>query len=162
MSGAPGLYAAFGNGVALGQVVKLLIGVLYIDDLLHAAADGLLECILDLMLDDKNHGIKAGTLGIINGIVDYKLAMIAHGIDLLETAVTAAHARCHDHKYRFIHNRNLLSLTRLYIRWGSCSATSSCWRTFPRCPAEPSSPSPRKPFWALRSTRRSRRGGGGQ
>ena len=103
VAGAPGLHPAGGHSVALGQVVQLLIGVLYVDDLAEPVANGSLEGILDLVFDDKHHGLKPGPPGIIDRIINDHLAVAPHGVDLLEPAVAAAHARRHDHKNRLIH-----------------------------------------------------------
>ena len=108
MGGAEGLHAAFGNRIPLGQVGQFLKSVLHIDHLGKAVADGSLEGVLDLMLDDEDHGFKAGALGVIDGIVDDQLAVSAHGVDLFQTAVTAAHAGGHDNKNRFLIHFSLL------------------------------------------------------
>ena len=104
VGGAPGLGAAFGHGVALGQVSELLIGVAHVYNLGKPVADGFLESILYLVLDDENNGFKSGTAGVVDGIVDYQLTVGPNGVDLLEAAVTAAHSRCHNYQYRLIHS----------------------------------------------------------
>ena len=73
-------------------------------------AEGGLEGVLDLVLDDKDHGLKAGAAGVVEGIVHNDLSVGAHRVDLLHAAVTAAHAGSHDDQYRFIHLQFLLYL----------------------------------------------------
>ena len=57
------------------------------------------------MFDDEHDGLKSRPARIVSGIVNNDLAVVAHRIDLLQAAVPAAHARCHNHKDGFlIHN----------------------------------------------------------
>ena len=103
VSRTPGFDPALGNGEALRQCCKLLIGVADLHgSLLQALADGLHEVLLDGFLDNNDDGIKTGLMGIVNGIVQNGLPLAAHGVDLLQSAVTAAHAGCHDDEYRFL------------------------------------------------------------
>ena len=110
VAGAPRLYATLRDGKACGQLLQLLEGVLHIHRLSHAVADSCLEGILDLVLDNKDHGLKAGAAGIVKGVVHNDLSVGTHRVDLLHTAVTAAHAGRHDYQYRFIHLHFLLYL----------------------------------------------------
>ena len=59
MARAPGLFSSFGNGVALGQFVELLIDIFYIKILFHAKTDGSLEALLNLALYNKRDLVKA-------------------------------------------------------------------------------------------------------
>ena len=36
------------------------------------------------MLDDKDHGFKTSPFGIVNGIIDNKLSVSSHGVELLQ------------------------------------------------------------------------------
>ena len=110
MAGAPRLYTAFRHGKTCGQLFQLLEGVLHVHCFRHAVADGCFEGVLDLVLDDKDHGLKAGAAGIVEGVVHNDLSVGAHRVDLLHTAVAAAHAGCHDDQYRFVHLHFLLYL----------------------------------------------------
>ena len=112
VAGAPGLDTALRHGKACGQLVQLLEGVFHLHRLGHPLADGRFEGVLDLMLDDKDHRLKACAAGIVKGIVHDDLTIGAHRVDLLHAAVTAAHASRHDHQYRFLHIRFLLYLSR--------------------------------------------------
>ena len=103
MGGAPGLGTSLGDGVPLGQVGQLLEGVLHVDDLGQAVADSGFEGVLDLMLDDENHRLKSCPAGVVDGIVDDELAVVAHGVDLLQTTVTASHTGGHNDQNRLIH-----------------------------------------------------------
>ena len=110
MAGAPRLHTALRDGKASGQLFQLLEGVFHVHYFSHAVADGSLEGVLDLVLDDKDHGLKAGAAGVVERIVHNDLSVGAHRVDLLHTAVAAAHASCHDDQYRFIHLYFLLYL----------------------------------------------------
>ena len=110
VAGAPGLDTALRHGKTGGQLFQLLEGVLHVHCFRHAVADGSLEGVLDLVLDDKDHGLKAGAAGVVERIVHNDLSVGAHRVDLLHAAVAAAHAGCHDDQYRFIHLQFLLYL----------------------------------------------------
>ena len=103
VAGAPRLDPALRDGKARGQLVELLEGVLHLHDLGHPVADGGLEGLLDLMLDDEDHGLEPGAAGIVEGIIHDDLPVRAHRVDLLHAAVPAAHTSRHDHQYRFVH-----------------------------------------------------------
>ena len=64
------------------------------------------------MLDNKDHRLKACAAGIVKGIIHDHLTVRPHRVDLLHTAVAAAHASRHDHQYRFVHIRFLPYLSR--------------------------------------------------
>ena len=104
MAGAPGLGAAFRHGIALRQVVQVLIGIAHVHNFGQPVADGFLEGVLDLVLDDEHDGLKARAACVVSGIVDDDLAVVTHRVDLLQAAVPAAHTCCHHHKNRFFHN----------------------------------------------------------
>ena len=44
------------------------------------------------ILDDDDGGFEACFVGIVNGVIQNCFAVAAHGVDLLESAVAAAHA----------------------------------------------------------------------
>ena len=88
----------------------LLESVFHVHGLGHTVADGGLEGILDLMLDDKDHCLEACAAGVVERIIHDDLSVGAHRVDLLHAAVTAAHAGSHDDQYRFIHLQFLLYL----------------------------------------------------
>ena len=107
VAGAPGLDTALRHGKACGQLIQLLEGVFHVHGLGYTLADGCLESILDLMLDNKDHRLKACAAGIVKGIIHDHLTVRPHRVDLLHAAVAAAHASRHDHQYRFVHIRFL-------------------------------------------------------
>lgn len=51
---------------------------------------GLLEVGQELLLDDKQRLLKAGTPGVEQGVIDDFLPMGPHRVNLLKAAVTAA------------------------------------------------------------------------
>ena len=112
VAGAPGLDTALRHGKACGQLIQLLEGVFHVHGLGYTLADGCLESILDLMLDNKDHRLKACAAGIVKGIIHDHLTVRPHRVDLLHAAVAAAHASRHDHQYRFVHIRFLPYLSR--------------------------------------------------
>ena len=120
-AGAPGLDPAFRHGVACGQLFQLLESVFHVHGLGHTVADGGLEGLLDLMLDDKDHGLEACAAGVVERIIHDDLPVGAHRVDLLHAAVTAAHAGRHHDQYRFVHNNFLL-----------CFANTACAVGIPR------------------------------
>ena len=115
VAGAPGLDPAFRHGVACGQFFQLLESVFHVHGLGHTVADGGLEGLLDLMLDDKDHGLEACAAGVVERIIHDDLSVGAHRVDLLHAAVTAAHTCRHHDQYRFVHNKFLL-----------CFASTAC------------------------------------
>ena len=118
VAGTPGLHAALGDGVALGQLIQLLEGVLHVHHPGHAVADGSFESLFDLVLDDEDDRLEACAAGVVQGIIHDDLTAGTHRIDLLHAAVAAAHAGSHDHQDRFVHVYLLLekgvSLLRFY------------------------------------------------
>ena len=121
VAGTPGLDPAFRHGVACGQLFQLLESVFHVHGLGHTVADGGLEGILDLMLDDKDHGLEACAAGVVERIIHDDLSVGAHRVDLLHAAVTAAHTCRHHDQYRFVHNKFLL-----------CFANTACAVGIPR------------------------------
>ena len=121
VAGAPGLDPAFRHGVACGQLFQLLESVFHVHGLRHTVADGGLEGLLDLMLDDKDHGLEACAAGVVERIIHDDLSVGAHRVDLLHAAVTAAHTCRHHDQYRFVHNKFLL-----------CFANTACAVGIPR------------------------------
>ena len=93
VSCAPRLFAPFGNGEACGQAVKLLENILDRRNGGNAVADVLLEFFLDRVLDHKNDLAEARFKGIVDGIVDDKLAGRTDRGELFQTAEATAHAR---------------------------------------------------------------------
>ena len=103
VAGPPGLHPPLRDPVPGGQVLQLLIGVLYFNDPGEPVADGGPELLRKLPLDDEYHRLKAGAPGVVDGVIYDELAVGPHGINLLQTAVSAPHSGRHDHKHRFFH-----------------------------------------------------------
>ena len=96
VAGTPGLGAALRHGVALGKLVKGLVDEGDVEIPLHPVADGLAEGLLQLRLDDEHNIPEACPPGVKQGKVDDDVALIVHGLDLLEPAEPASHAGGHD------------------------------------------------------------------
>ena len=97
VTGAPGLDAALGDSVAGGQVLHLLEGVAHLHVVRHPLAYRLPEGGFDLVLDDKDHRLKARPTGVVEGVVDDKFSVGTHRVHLFQATVTAAHTGGHDH-----------------------------------------------------------------
>ena len=81
--GAPRLDAPFGNGVARRQQLEFLIGVAHLKPgTLGARAHGSLERLLNGVLNDEHHGLKARTAGIIKAVIQNGLAVWSDCFDL--------------------------------------------------------------------------------
>ena len=111
VAGAPGLGASFGDGVASGELVQLLIGIADLQgSLLQSGPYGLHEVLFNGFLDNDHGGVKAGLVGIEQGVVQDGLTLAAYGIDLLQSAIAAAHTRSHHNQNGFLHFLFLLLL----------------------------------------------------
>ena len=97
MAGAPGLDPTLGDGVTGREVLHLLEGVAHLHVVRHPLAYRLSEGGFDLVLDDKDHRLKARSAGIVKGVVDDKFSIGAHRVHLLQSTVAAAHTGGHDH-----------------------------------------------------------------
>ena len=107
VAGAPWLGASLRDGVAGGDIVQLLIGVTDLHGaFFQSLADGLHEVLADGFLDDDNGGIETGFVGVIKGIVQNRFALTSHRVDLLQSAVAAAHTGGHNDENRFACHSN--------------------------------------------------------
>ena len=107
VAGAPGLGATQGDLVATGELVELLVGIADLHRaMLQALAHGGHKVLPDGFLDNNDCGLEACLVGIKQGIVQNGFALAAYGIDLLQTAVTAAHAGGQYNEYRFFVHKN--------------------------------------------------------
>ena len=94
---APGLDAPLRHGEPLRQLVELLVGIADLKPGAQGAgADSLLEGLLDLMLDDEHDGLEPGAAGIVQAVIQDGLARRPDRVDLLQSAVAAAHSGSHD------------------------------------------------------------------
>ena len=131
---APGLFAALGDGKALRQIVHFLIGVLDLHLAAGPVADDLPEQGLVFPLDDDNGLFKARPFRVEKGVIQNDLAVAAHGVDLLQPAVAAAHARGHNDQYRLFHALlrpfpSSRTISFISCQWASISCRSlSCVR----------------------------------
>ena len=117
VAGTPGLHAALGDGVALGQLIQLLEGVLHVHHPGHAVANGSFESRFDLVLDDEDDRLEACAAGVVERIIHDDLTVRPHRVDLLHAAVAAAHAGSHDHQDRFVHVYLLLEKGVFLLRF---------------------------------------------
>ena len=89
---SPRLNPSFGHTESLRHVVKSLKGVLDVDLVLKAGADGLAEVRKILFLDDENNFVKARTNCIMHRKIDDELPLFRHGCQLLQSAIAGAEA----------------------------------------------------------------------
>ena len=115
VSRAPRLYAPFRNRKACRKILKPLKRVFNRHVLRNAVAHDRAEIRVQLFLDDKNHLREAGAHCVKHREIHDDLAVFPDGIDLLQAAVTAAHAGRHNDQNRFLHDKNHLFLTLLSI-----------------------------------------------
>ncbi len=92
MACTPGFFPPLGRCISGWQVCNILIHVLDGDCIGKSISDRFFEFSLDILSDNKNHFAKSGPDGIVDGIIDYELPVRSHRVDLLQTAVTAAHS----------------------------------------------------------------------
>ena len=101
MAGAPGFLAARGDREARRDIVEILEGVFHRKHMGVFVADFDSEFFLEVMPDDEDDLAEISSDRVENGIVHDDFPGGAHGVDLLKTAVTAAHAGRQDKKSRF-------------------------------------------------------------
>ena len=104
VGGAPGFGAAFGNGEGGGEVVEVLEGVFDVDSVGKAGADLVAELGFEIAADDEDDFAEASADGIEDGVVEDDFTGGAHGVELFEAAVTAAHACGKDEEGGFGHD----------------------------------------------------------
>ena len=97
MAGAPGLDTALRDGITGRQVLHLLEGVTHLHMLCHPLAYRLPKGSFDLVLDDKDHRLKARPTGVVERVVNDKFPVWPHRIHLFQSTITAAHTGSHDH-----------------------------------------------------------------
>ena len=110
LPGAKGLGPAFRHGVGGGQVLQRLEGVLHLHQVGQPVPDHLPEVGLVLLADDEDHLFKTGAPGVVDRVVDDDLPARAHGVELLHSAVAAAHPGSQHDQYGFVHKSVLLCL----------------------------------------------------
>ena len=100
---APGLDAPLGNGAALRKLLQLLKDVFHVKVFLHPPSDGVFEVLLNLVLDHEGDLAEACAVGVEERKVNDGVAVLVHGLDLLESAEAAAHTGGQNDKSRFLH-----------------------------------------------------------
>ena len=119
MSRSPGLHPAFRRLEALRQIFHLLESIFHLNSLLHAVSDGPFKILLILLLNDKDDLLKPCLHCIIDGKVHDDMSVRIHRINLLQTAVAASHACCHNDEYWFLHFSFLLKIPQFPF-WSLC------------------------------------------
>ena len=88
----PRLFSSFGDGEALGELVKILEDDFHGDLMLILRDDLLTEFLLESTTDDEDDLAKSSTDGIVDRVVHDGFARGTDTIQLLKTAVATAHA----------------------------------------------------------------------
>ena len=96
-----------GNETA-GKGIIFLIGVGDLHLFGDLVADHFTEHLVHTAADDKNHLIKTGFDGIIDGVFHQDFTVGANAVHLFVTAVTGSESSCHDQKRRIHRKINLL------------------------------------------------------
>ena len=91
VGGAKRLDPALRENQTLGKVIGILECVPDADAVANTGCDGVTEDLVVLTFDDKYYFVKTGTNGIVNGIVDDKLAGGTQRVNLLQTAIAVPH-----------------------------------------------------------------------
>ena len=91
------------TGAAIRDILNILESVFELQEGPDAAADDLLEVLGHLPFDDAHGLLEPGPLGIEQGEVHDHVAFLVHRVHLLQAAVPAAHAGCHDDENGFLH-----------------------------------------------------------
>ena len=92
VGGAPRFRAPGGDGVGGGEVVYVLEGVVDGHEALVLRAHLAAEDLLDVLADDEHDLAEAGAVRVKDGVVENGLSRRAHGIYLLEAAITGSHS----------------------------------------------------------------------
>ena len=91
---APGLFATFWDGEAFWQGVESLETELAGDVAFVLGEYLLAELLLEVAADYPYYLAEAGLDGVVDAVVHNALSLGTEGVELFETAVTAAHACC--------------------------------------------------------------------
>ena len=110
MPGSPWFYAAFRHRKSIRNILKFLKNISNFHKSLCSFADGLTENLFVFSFNNKDHLFEACADSIINGKINDDMSIGIDGVNLFQPAITAAHAGCHNYKYRFLH----LSVPSLY------------------------------------------------
>ena len=129
MRRSPRLCPPLRNTVALREIVQLLIRILNMHRTGETVPDCLMERLLDLALDNKNHSLKARALRVIDRIIQQKLTVIADRVNLLQSAVAAAHTGSHNDQYRlfpfFSHFNSSILFPAIHIKLAKAGKRNS-------------------------------------
>ena len=119
MSRSPWFHPTFRRLEALRQIPDILKRIFHLNPLLHAVSNGLFKILFILLLNDKDDLLKPCLHCIIDGKVHDDVSVRIHRINLLQTAVAASHACCHNDEYWFLHFSFLLKIPQFPFR-GLC------------------------------------------
>ena len=96
LAGAPWLCAAFREAEALRKIAAFLERVVHFILFGCAVFDVLFEDIFKIVLYDEAYPAESRLIGIIKTEIHYDVALIRDAVELLVSAISAAHARSHD------------------------------------------------------------------
>ena len=85
MAGAPRLLSGFGGSEAVEARIRLLVGVGCFYNMVELAADFFSEGVFEVVADDENDSLEAGSCGVVDGVVDEGLVVRTDGFYLSGT-----------------------------------------------------------------------------
>ena len=103
MTGAPRFHTTLRHRKSLRQIRQFLEHIRYFNLLCKAVSDRRAEICLVFSLNHKYYFFKSCTDRVINRKIHDDVAIFIDRIDLLQSAVPAAHAGSHYYQYRFLH-----------------------------------------------------------
>src|ERR1700749_1959742 len=95
---APWLRATRLQNVAGHELSNFLKDILDRDTSFIARSNHFFKRLFDFLADDEYDSVETGTASVINRVVHERLAVWSDGINLLQTAIAAAHARGQNEK----------------------------------------------------------------
>ena len=90
----PRLYAPFGNGETFGQCVEALEAQFARNVTLILRQYLCAELVLEVVTDDPHDLSKASLNGVVYAVIHNALTLRTERIELLQAAISAAHACC--------------------------------------------------------------------
>ena len=93
---APGFFTSGWDFKALGEPLQGLKSIVHLDSVGELGGNVLPERLFEVRANDENNLSKTGAKGVEDRVIQDRLSMRTHRIDLFEAAVTAAHSGRHD------------------------------------------------------------------
>ena len=98
VTGSPRLGASLRNRKSGRQILQLLESISHLEGIFDPLSHRLAEDFVIFFLNNKYDLVEAGPDRVENRKIDNEFAVFGDGVDLLQTAVAAAHSGSHDYK----------------------------------------------------------------